>query len=527
MQYIIDFKQNVSEPEISNFLAVNNLTIIKVFNNFERVYLVSGSEPLILMDIVESINNDDESIINLLDYTYTVSDNSPSITFALNEDKNWWKTYSCAVIDLDQLDHTIKRKGKNIRVYILDSGINDTHIEFENTTIKKLSTITNDFNDTSGHGTAIASVIAGKECGLTNAELNILKVFDKNVSTKLSDILNALDIIIDDFTKNNNLAGVVNISWSIPRNLYIEQKLQILIDLGLIVVCSAGNNGTSITDVTPACMDSVLTIGAYNQNLEPCDFSNFTGTSSISLTQQPTNYGSLDGWAPGIDIYTAGLNNSYNFSAGTSMSAAIATGALVYNLSEAMINDNQLSHGLINVQQPVKIFTNYTLNRSNTLNLSGNYTNSVNKIVTYVVSRPLTHFAPIVKGIFRKGKITSTQIFRPDIIKSVSCEKLPDGITINNGWLIGEPLDNLGSSGYLIKELELIYILIDNSVKYAHLTLVLLNENLDTQTINDPVLNYTLQQLSCTPEAGCTSFPECGAFQCIVEPKPYDCFCAL
>ena len=225
----------------------------------------------------------------------------------------------------------------------------------------KLYSITGSFDDTVGHGTAIASIISGRTCGLTDATIKVVKIFDPTVATKQSDILAALDAIATDFTSQSS-PGIINMSWSIAKNSFIDSRIQSLIDVGAIVVCSAGNSGVPIENVTPASISSALTIGAYNTEFEPCDFSNYTG-SSLSLTQNETNRGALDGWAPGIDIWSAGLNDSFYYVSGTSISAAIATCGLAYNFSGAL-NESQSLHPWANQDaMEIETLSNYVLAR--------------------------------------------------------------------------------------------------------------------------------------------------------------------
>lgn len=338
MQYLVDFKNSVSEPAIAAYLAANNCTVIKEWDNFEKAYLVeSATSPPVTEDI-EFVIEDVPLLIKPLDFVNSdpwigthKDPNEEKVIAYVKDKKDWWKNYCYVNPVFEEETISLSRKGKGIKVYIMDSGIEQTHPDLENADIQNLYTVTpGDYSDARGHGTAIASVIAGKTCGITRASIKNVKIFHPGHSTLQSELLSALDVVIEDHV--DNTYSILNCSWAIPRNPWVEHKLRQLIDEGVWLICSAGNNGTSIEDVTPSAMYEALTVGSYNQNLTPSDFSNYTGQSIISLTESHTNGGELDGWAPGEDIWAAGLNGQYGFVSGTSIAAAVLSAVVASNL---------------------------------------------------------------------------------------------------------------------------------------------------------------------------------------------------
>lgn len=534
MHYIIDFKQDTTNEQIEEYFTQNSLTVIQVYNHFDLVYLVEGLASPPMTSIIESIFDDSEQTIVPLNYVYNApADTSRTIEFDIQDNKNWWKTYSLLKVNFEEPQKQMKRKGRNTKVYILDSGINDSHPEFANTQINKLYTITNDFSDTSGHGTAIASLIAGESCGLTDASLQICKIFDVSVTTKLSQMLAALDSIATDFNNSKVFGGVINISWAIPKNIYVEQKLEQLINMGLMVVCSAGNNGTIIEDVTPACMEAVVTIGAYNQDFYPCDFSNYTA-SSISVTTNLVNWGSLDGWAPGIDIYVADLMGGYSFAAGTSLSAAIASGALVYNISKVYSDENDIP---LNNMSEASLFSreflsNHAIFRPGLLTLQGDYASSVNKVISYHLSTTDTNSKLATQALvhFKNGVTNRKLLYIMDNLKSVECtENLIPGLSFNMGWLIGNINVDLEGKNYKEFNYDFIFTSQDNEVVFYHLKLIVTENTLNSLSdVPDQDLQLTLQFLVGCNAANCIS--NCGFLEpfCVVcgLPKEQDCFCS-
>lgn len=534
MEYIIDFKQNTPTSDIDSYLNANKLTVINIYDNFELVYVVEGDTIPTKTDIVETIIKNSEHSFNLLDYDLEVSKPlNEDITFNVADDINWWKTYSFKSINFEQEQITYKRSGKNVKIYLLDSGIKEDHPDFENADIVKFFSFVDNFTDTRGHGTALASLLVGKTCGLTDSTLCVVKIFDDAVPTKLSDLLNALNKIFGDFLSNPIVGAVVNISWSIPKNVYVEEKLQMLIDAGMIVVTAAGNNGLAIENVTPACMPSVLTLGSYDQNFTPCDFSNYT-QSEISLTNQSTNYGDIDGWAPGIDIYAATLNGSYGMIAGTSASAAIASGGLAYNLSKFLSINHDSLVPLSKFQTTVstKILKQFTFSRQGLLVLDGNYIASTNLVVTYNQESDFEYMSPSPEKIvhIKNNQENFLFLFPADTVTNITLsEPLPDGMIIFNGWLQGIPLNiSFNEAHYFYKNISMTVTTI-NEKRTFELKLFITDgvDNLTDLNIQDENLAITLQGSQCTNACA----DDCAGSQiCIYCPygiKSGYCFCDL
>ena len=117
-----------------------------------------------------------------------------------------------------------------------------------------------------------------------------------------------------------NGADIINTSWGgiIPLNSFARfrgQSLELAMDMGTLIVGSAGNNSHSLDLYRhyPARHPRVLSVGSTEKNTRV-----LAGFS---------NYGSLvNVFAPGEAILTTGPDNSYNLAEGTSFSAPIVSG---------------------------------------------------------------------------------------------------------------------------------------------------------------------------------------------------------
>jgi hypothetical protein len=430
MKYIIDFVDNTDRSQVEQYLLANNLTIISNFSFDKKVFLVEGSALPSSDVIVESIIVDNESPIELL--------SNQNFTFNTDSNEDWWKT--TIVLKPQNEIENYARRGENSVVYLLDSGVNGNHQEFAGTNFNHLYSFNNDFDDYNGHGTALASLIIGNTCGITCAELQSVKIFQSGTTLYLSQLLSAFDAIYTYSLTCPEKLHVINMSWNIPKNEYVESKIDALVNVGLVAVTSAGNNGMPIENVTPGGMDKVITIGAFNQNLEPCDFSNYTG--EIPTTNGPVNYGTLDGWAPGEFIKCAIFNSTdnYGFLSGTSMAAAIHSAAIAYN------NFGHLGLGIDQIDNDTRWYFIYrtSFDRKNFLSLTGVYENSVNQITT------LRCLEDTVRGV-NYGVINAVGLYAMSsmpVVKQLSLDyvykkftinqPLPEGFYLKGNWLIGQ-----------------------------------------------------------------------------------------
>lgn len=534
-QYIIDFVNGATEDDINQYLSACGATILKTFSAFEKVVLVECLSEPPADAIVEHIK-DDNHHSNHIKLLTTVSLEHPTLpeegskTIVTTDQKDWWKVYSGSVVDLDAESFQLPLSGAGAIVYMMDSGIKLDHPEFEGADIELLYSLTGDFTDTKGHGTALSSVVVGKTCGITNAKLKVVKIFDKDVPTRLSDFLSALDAVYSDFSLVNAY-GVINCSWEIERNEYVESKLRVLWASGIQIVVAAGNTSTEIGNVTPAAMEEALVVGSYNASLMPCDFSDYTGAQEISVTGGTVNGGKLSGWAPGELIYVATLNGSYNFVSGTSISAAIHSAILAYNVTLPAF---QTDHD--------EVFTKFNTSTVNRMTFfikkdllmldDPKYANSPN-LVSYLITdqlHPYEHggLKPELFAAAVTGMVSRTILFNPSYITSVTInDPLPYNFTINKHGILSGYVDSIPGE----KELYTISLTltdIDGNTHDEELQMTV-NDNpvaLARASDPNPVIPYTLNLNCQTPVicSGSCSNTGCFGQDCVCGPK-FTCIC--
>lgn len=509
MNYLINFSQSATLVEITDWLVSNNITSHSKITSSTDVYLVESEIAPIPNDIVESIAID-VNISNQLLGAVEIIPASVGATASFDHNSDWWKTASAYEVDFDADTSTFVKHGAKTTVYIVDSGVQTDHIEFQGIEIHELFSFNGDHSDTNGHGTAIASVISGNTLGITESIIKAVKVFDNTKTTMTSDLVTAFDMILTDMLANPQSVSIVNLSWSIPKNPYIESMIQKLIDAGAFVVAAAGNNGTPIQDVTPASMEAVFTIGAYTDTFVPADFSNYT--SDIKTTPNDNNFGALDGWAPGVNIKVAVASGGLGMVSGTSIAAGIMSACLAYN------SDMLYSH--VGHAADIAYFLKATtLLKSNLLTLDAPYAASINALAT---------FTNVATNSTRYGTYTATRIAYGNcdmhgllainaVTSKIELDKpLPDGLSLSNGWLVGR-LTNPPVDATVTIEYQVTVTFITGEVNAFALTLHLAKSDTPPNDVPaDLTLLYVCGFASCVGQ--------CGSW-CFSCEKGQTCYC--
>jgi subtilisin family serine protease len=241
--------------------------------------------------------------------------------------------------------------GKGVIVAILDTGINDVSPDLNDlddipTTndpkviFKKNTTYAGLLSDDNGHGTHVASILAGtgqasngKFVGVApKAKLYNIKVLDNEGSAETSMIIDGIDWAVNGpdglppaIFGANDAANIISMSLSAREFPYAYSDAQVeaveaATAKGIVVVVAAGNYGMSgySTVGTPGRAPNVITVGAVDKLGVLASFSS-TGPSPISpfFDSYETPYlVKPDVVAPGVDICaikTGGYLNDNNY----------------------------------------------------------------------------------------------------------------------------------------------------------------------------------------------------------------------
>lgn len=173
--------------------------------------------------------------------------------------------------------------------------------------------------DVQGHGTAVAGIIAAEgnnSVGISGvmwrASLMSLRVLDNNGTGDVAHAVEAIDYAVA------HGAQIINLSWGMENSsVALLGALKRAARRGVLVVCSAGNDGRDI-DIAPhhpASLDlpNVISVASIDSTDSLASWSNRSSTR-VSVA------------APGVGILTTKAGGDYQTISGTSASAAFVSG---------------------------------------------------------------------------------------------------------------------------------------------------------------------------------------------------------
>jgi len=206
--------------------------------------------------------------------------------------------------------------GEGVTVAVIDSGVND-HLALKEGVQQIALTELSDDSEQLGHGTAVASIIAGKH-PLTpgvapSAEILSIRVTDEfgssNSFTLAQGILQAAD----------SGAQIINISMgSTGNSSVVAEAVRYAQEIGAVIVASSGNEGLAQA-AYPAAYEGVISVGAIEANGDHLDFSN--SSPNLQIT------------APGYQVNAAWGDDLLTSFSGTSASAPFVSGAIAATMS--------------------------------------------------------------------------------------------------------------------------------------------------------------------------------------------------
>ena len=212
--------------------------------------------------------------------------------------------------------------GTGTFAYVVDSGIQVNHEEFEGRAVRGYNAIkptSKQFNDVSGHGTHVAGIIGSKTYGVDkNCQLIAVKVISRETST-LSKILDGFEWAVKDiYSQRRKTRAVINVSVWGPRSETFNHAVDASTTKGVTTVVAAGNNKMDAAQKSPASAKSAITVSATDEARAAAEFANWGHV--------------VDLYAPGVKIKSTwiGSNTATQVYSGTSQSSAFVAGLVIY-----------------------------------------------------------------------------------------------------------------------------------------------------------------------------------------------------
>ena len=218
----------------------------------------------------------------------------------------------------------LRTKGDGIRVAVLDTGYDSTHHLLQSPRVSGVFSSIPDSHamfDSSGHGTAVAGIIAQLA---PKATLIIGKVMS---SSGLTDH-RCLSAGIKEAVRRE--ADIISISWGTKHNSEgLFDAVHSALAVGVIIICAASNMGRGARDTItyPAAYGSTICVGGHDEHGHPERFS-------------PTGR-EIDFLAPAYATRTAAPPDQWRAFSGTSAAAPFVAALSALLLA----SDRKLQHG--------------------------------------------------------------------------------------------------------------------------------------------------------------------------------------
>jgi thermitase len=203
----------------------------------------------------------------------------------------------------------------NIKVAVVDTGVDYNHEDLAGTVIKGYDFVNNDNDpkDDQGHGTHVAGTIAAtinNNKGVVgvgpNVKILAVKVLNNVGSGTWSQVANGIIYAAD------NGARVINLSLGGGSSQTVKNAVDYAWSKGVLLACAAGNGApTTTAPGYPAAYPSCLAVAATDQNDQRAGFSQYAPNGVA---------------APGLTILSTTMGNAYGNKSGTSMATPHVAG---------------------------------------------------------------------------------------------------------------------------------------------------------------------------------------------------------
>ncbi|KAJ3072863.1 subtilisin-like serine protease [Quaeritorhiza haematococci] len=212
-----------------------------------------------------------------------------------------------------------KQAGQNVTVYVIDTGVEVTHPQFESRAKFGANFATGSDTDGNGHGTHCAGTIASKLYGVAKkASIVGVKVLGADGSGSYAGVIAGIDWVAQNAVPG---ASVASMSLGGPKSQAVNDAVDAAVAKNIPFAVAAGNSyGTDACKASPAGSNSSYTVAASDINDALATFSDIGPCVEII--------------APGVNVESTWIRNGTRTISGTSMATPHVAGVMALLLSQ-------------------------------------------------------------------------------------------------------------------------------------------------------------------------------------------------
>lgn len=294
--YTFDFVSFNLEHNVQDLASIGDLTLyktnsdnyIKYKNTFDHLFDVEEEQVYTVNPTVHSVESPDENVLFVQE--------PGNFEFKIKESVPWHlDRISKRHLPLDgsyaysELGSCHKNSDVEIETYVVDTGCDDTHPEFEGRA-EFLENFTDDGKNFDGnsHGTHCSGIIGSKTYGVCkDSKIKCVKVLDSQGSGSTSGVIAGMNYAfnrhLEREKKNSNVRSIISMSlgggFSAAMNRAVENMVRT--SNTFYIVVAAGNEDSDACRTSPASAKGILTIMAMGKDDQRAYFSNYGKCCSI------------------------------------------------------------------------------------------------------------------------------------------------------------------------------------------------------------------------------------------------------
>jgi len=215
--------------------------------------------------------------------------------------------------------------GQGVTAYVIDTGININHVEFQGRAIWGANFVDSQNTDCNGHGTHVAGTIGGATYGVAKkVTLVAVKVLNCAGSGSNAGVIAGINYVATNAPK----PSVANMSLGGSKSTALDAAVTSAIKAGVTFVVAGGNDNDNSCNYSPADVPTAITVGATGVD--------DSQGNEVDNRAYFSNYGScVTLFAPGLMIQSAWIgtkNTEVLTISGTSMASPHVAGVVALYL---------------------------------------------------------------------------------------------------------------------------------------------------------------------------------------------------